>query len=333
MNSNHPNSGGFKTRTSRSSLGRSLMLSALVVALPSQTARALEIAVTNDDGWQSIGIQALFDELVAAGHTVTLAAPADQQSGSSAALNIGELRVTRMSDRQYAVSACRTTSCDSSDGGEPAVCALLGIDIATRRADGRKPDLLVSGINSGANTGGASQFSGTVGAAIAAASEALGAGVPAIAISTDEPASCSGDAECLEKHYRETARFLVRLVAALDARRNDGPLMPARTALNVNYPATPSPPKGIRVTSQSPWSSISGQPQAIRFSCEGCAAVAVGESVGTRIGRAPRAEARSDPPTDIDLFAEGYITVVPMQPSFTPGPAHAFDWLGAIKLQ
>ena len=69
---------------------KSIPISALLVTslFLATGASALDVALSNDDGWDAPGIQALKAELQSRGHDVTLAAPLDQQSGSSAAIDI-----------------------------------------------------------------------------------------------------------------------------------------------------------------------------------------------------------------------------------------------------
>ena len=118
----------------------------LVTSLTLATAAsALNIAVSNDDGWDSPGIQALKAELEARGHTVTLAGPLDGQSGSSAAIDIvippaEFLSITRHSANEYSVAKPGGT-----EGAEPATSALIAISISTE-ANGAAPDLLLTGI-------------------------------------------------------------------------------------------------------------------------------------------------------------------------------------------
>jgi 5'-nucleotidase len=136
--------------------------------------------ITNDDGVDSVGIHTLTRIAVAAGLDVTVAAPHEERSGSSAALSAleegGRLVVERRAlegldgVQVYAVHAT------------PALIAFVG----ARGAFGEAPDVLLSGINHGPNTGQAVLHSGTVGAALTAASH----GVPALALSlaTTRPA-------------------------------------------------------------------------------------------------------------------------------------------------
>lgn len=75
-----------------------LACAASLLMLSASSANALDIALTNDDGWSSLGVQSLKAALVAAGHQVTLAAPLDEQSGSSAAIKTSGLLIRKERD-------------------------------------------------------------------------------------------------------------------------------------------------------------------------------------------------------------------------------------------
>lgn len=302
---------------------RTTLLLAACAALAAMPAVALDIALSNDDGWSAPGLQALREVFERAGHRVTLAAPADQQSGSSAGISTGALRVRRESGNEYSVQACRDRACETLEGAEPATSALVAIDIATRRAGGRRPDLLISGINPGANTGAAAQISGTVGAAIAAASHVLDAGVPAIAVSTELPAGCQREQACAVVHYRQVAGFVLRLVGHL-ARESAGRDVPARLLppgmlLNVNHPG--ETPRGVRIGRQGLGITNDGSLAVLGTDCIHCAEVAVGE-----VAEGATLQARPDgapelPDSDTTDFLQGYVTIVPMRADYT-----ADDW-------
>ena len=296
--------------------------------LAADPAGALEIALANDDGWQAAGIQSLYAVLSSAGHRVTMAAPAADQSGSGAASNLGALRVTREKDDQFSVSVCRQPACTDVDSARPATSALVAIDIARQRNQGRSPDLLVSGINAGTNTGAVALISGTVGAAIVAVTGPLGGGVSAIAISTDEPPECADDPRCIRDHYDRVSALVARLIDELAERRQrDGTttLLPTGIALNVNYPA--GAPRGVRVAVQGHTIIDDGQPKRFRVGCDGCSALALGQTApGGILG------AVDDPNSDVSgsdarLNADQYVTIVPIEADFTSRNPRRFRWL------
>ncbi len=125
-----------------------------------------KILVTNDDGVESPGLIALADALDALGE-VTVVAPDRDNSGVGHSISIvTPIRVTAVAGRAMPTFAC---------SGTPADCVFVGaFDLC-----GGMPSLVVSGINRGANLGDDINYSGTV----AAATEGIVIGVPAIAIS------------------------------------------------------------------------------------------------------------------------------------------------------
>jgi 5'-nucleotidase len=130
--------------------------------------------ITNDDGVDSAGIALLARVALDAGLDVVVAAPHEERSGASASLTgmgvddhlgIGRTEIEGLRGVEvYAVQA------------SPALIAF----VATRGAFGDPPDVVLSGINHGPNTGAAVLHSGTVGAALTA----LTHGVPAMALSS-----------------------------------------------------------------------------------------------------------------------------------------------------
>ena len=129
---------------------------------------ALDILVSNDDGYDAPGIDAVVEALRALPDTnVTVVAPAENQSGTGGNTTDGELTVT---DEQtlsgYPVVAVQ---------GFPADAVNYGLDEVLDET----PDLVVTGINAGQNIGPLTDVSGTVGAAEAAAAR----GIPALASS------------------------------------------------------------------------------------------------------------------------------------------------------
>ena len=131
-----------------------------------------QILLTNDDGIQSPGLWAAAAALAAIGR-VTVAAPAEQSSGMGRSLpstSSGIIREEklRVNGQQWIVYAV---------GGSPA----QAVQHATLEIMPRKPDLVVSGINYGENVGLGTTISGTVGAAMEAASLSI----PALAISLE----------------------------------------------------------------------------------------------------------------------------------------------------
>jgi 5'-nucleotidase len=162
------------------------------------------ILVTNDDGVRAEGIQHLAKALETLGD-VYISAPLEERSAVSHALTIHDpVRIKKISERIFAVR------------GTPADCVIL----AVRSILPARPDLVISGINHGANLGDDIMYSGTV----AGAREACYLDVPAFAIS-----------QTLQGEHAEMTlapRFAVQLASRI---LESG--LPPDTFLNVNVPA------------------------------------------------------------------------------------------------
>lgn len=218
----------------------SIDVGACLVGLATPAA-ALNIALTNDDGWSATGIKVMKSTLEAAVHTVTLAAPLTDLGGVGMGFDLEPHLVKKEADRVYSAALCA----DSTKAAKPSNSAYVALAIV---AEGGQPaDLLISGINTSANVGMSAIFSGTVGAANHAAASVLNGPVPAIAAGTNEP-SC--DQACKDKHYQVVANFMVSFIAHLEKKpgflASESALLPKGIALIVSYPSTDSV-SGIRV--------------------------------------------------------------------------------------
>jgi 5'-nucleotidase len=175
----------------------------------------VKILVSNDDGYLARGINALADALSDIADVVVVA-PDRNHSGASNSLTLTTpLRMRRVSDKRYFVN------------GTPSDC----VHLALSEFIDFDPDIVVSGINHGANLGDDVIYSGTV----AAAMEGRFLGLPAIAVSL---VSVHGG------HFDTAASVAVDLVGRLQ--RNP---LPDKTILNVNVPNRPyAELTGIRST-------------------------------------------------------------------------------------
>lgn len=172
------------------------------------------LLLTNDDGVHAPGIRTLLAALQPLGE-VHIVAPDREVSACSQSLTLKHpLRAERLEPRVHAVD------------GTPADC----VNLAIVKLLPRRPDIVLSGINRGANLGEDVFYSGTVGGA----REGTFFGVPAVAISLAARA---------ETDFGPAARFAARLAACVLERG-----LPARTLLNVNVP--PGEPAGVAVTVQ-----------------------------------------------------------------------------------
>jgi 5'-nucleotidase len=181
------------------------------------------ILVTNDDGVDSEGIIVLARTLRALGE-VTVVAPESDRSGVSHSISTRHpVTVTERHGREVRTYAC---------SGTPADCVVLG----THELCGALPDLVVSGINRGANLADDINYSGTVGAAV----EALLVGVPSIAVSL-----AASWPETDDVHFWEQAAD----IACLLAQRTLAQPLPVDTYWNCNVPNIERV-AGIRMTRQ-----------------------------------------------------------------------------------
>ncbi|OJX65620.1 MAG: 5'/3'-nucleotidase SurE [Micrococcales bacterium 73-13] len=172
--------------------------------------------VTNDDGIEAPGLRAMAQAARAAGLDVVIAAPATQSSGSSASITAVEAD-GRIAVEPRALAGLEDVPAYAVQGG-PGLIAL----IAARGAFGEPADLVLSGVNHGANVGRAILHSGTVGAALTGAlNGAWGAAV-----------SLDAGLRPLELHWDVAAAAAVGLVPRLLER-------PRGTVVNVNVPNAP----------------------------------------------------------------------------------------------
>ena len=177
--------------------------------------------MTNDDGVESPGIHALAERLAELGEVVVVA-PAREVSGVSHALTLSEpLRYQQLEERLFSVE------------GTPTDC----VNIAVRTLLPYSPDLLVSGINRGANVGDDVTYSGTV----AGAMEGAMLGITSFAVSLASKTS---------EEFGTASEFAVQLAEIVTRKK-----LPRHTFLNVNVPA--GDVEGIRITNQG-----SGDPRA-----------------------------------------------------------------------
>ncbi|BEE07952.1 5'/3'-nucleotidase SurE [Aeromonas dhakensis] len=174
----------------------------------------MRILVSNDDGVHAEGIRALSEALAACGEVIVVA-PDRNRSGASHSLTLEvPLRVTRIAETGY-----------HAVKGTPTDCVHLAVNELVRP----EPDMVVAGINHGANLGDDVIYSGTV----AAATEGRHLGFPSLAISLVG-----------KTHFATAAHYAALLVKGMMVHP-----LPADQILNVNVPDLPlDQVKGIRVT-------------------------------------------------------------------------------------
>lgn len=252
----------------------------------------MEILISNDDGIEAAGIRVLADSMRGLG-SVTIVAPDKNRSGASNSLTLdAPIRIKDLGEGKFRVSGTPT------DCVHVALTGLLDED----------PDLVVSGINSGANLGDDVIYSGTV----AAAMEGRFLGFPAIAL------SLVLDENPEYRHFDTAGEAAIRLVKQLQ----QDPL-PADTILNVNIP-------------NCPWSEIRGF-EVTRLGNRHRAEPVV-KTTDPRgremywIGPAG-AEQDAGPGTDFDAVRRKYISVTPIHVDLTRYQAldQVAGWMTSIS--
>jgi 5'-nucleotidase len=236
----------------------------------------LKILISNDDGYRAEGLRAL-SEALAPLAAITVVAPDRNRSGASNSLTLDmPLRVMSYAEDRYLVV-----------NGTPTDCVHLAIS----GFFDYEHDMVVSGINDGANLGDDVLYSGTVAAAI----EGRFLGLPAIAVSLVVQANS-------ELHFSTAARVAAELVM----RTQRSPLHQA-TILNVNVPDLPYEQlRGIKAT-------------RLGFRHRSERIVRSEDPRGRPVYWVGPAGAGQDagPGTDFDAIANGYVSVTPLQIDLT----------------
>lgn len=241
----------------------------------------MKILLCNDDGITAPGLLALYRTIESLGE-VTVVAPSSSKSASSHAVTVG-IPIT-----------CQRIHVHNlfwgySVAGSPADC----VKLALAELMPERPDLVISGINHGANAGIDIFYSGTV----AAAAEGALFGLPSVAVSQEM---------ALDVDFDRSARIARQVIDSMLAWG-----VPPATLLNVNIPALqPGLPKGVRVARQSTLvfedrfeKRVNGASEALYMLVGG------------------RSEVTQQPETDLHALREGYVSVTPLRFELTD---HAF---------
>jgi 5'-nucleotidase len=234
----------------------------------------MHVLLTNDDGILAPGLAAMHRVASAAART-TVVAPEGPRSAIAHAITVGDDAITV--SRIHAHGQFHGYAVD----GQPADCVKLAL---RELLDGR-PDMVVSGVNDGANLGINVLYSGT----IAAAAEGAFFGLPSFAVSLERGDNMDFDrAAALAWQVIERVRRLALSGGYL---------------VNINVPRPrPGAPKGVRVVPQSTLNMNDSYrksvetPERIRYHLEGVYGDLSGEI-----------------DTDLHAVGEGYIAVTPLQ--------------------
>jgi len=166
----------------------------------------MNILLANDDGIQAIGLRSLYFALVEAGHDVHVVAPVTEQSAVGHAVTLSmPIRVKQFKENGFEGQGVY---------GTPVDCVKLGL--STLLQD--KPDLVLSGINAGANVGVDILYSGTV----SAATEGALMEIPSMAVSMDN---------FNPQDLIDQARYCVDLLPKIPWDK-----LPGKCVLNLNFP-------------------------------------------------------------------------------------------------
>ena len=183
----------------------------------------MRVLLTNDDGINAEGLQALERIARTLADEVWICAPEAEQSGASRALTLSApLRIRQLDGRRFSVT------------GTPTDCVVMAVqDLMPER-----PDLILSGVNRGQNLAEDVTFSGTVAGALAG----MAVGVPSVALS--QALTTFHDSH---RAFFETAEaYAPQILADLLA---EG--WPAEVVINVNFPdVAPDEVRGVEVTRQ-----------------------------------------------------------------------------------
>lgn len=252
----------------------------------------MRVLVTNDDGIAAPGLRWLAAALVEQGYDVVVAAPLTEASGSSAAMTaiVEEGRV--VVERRALAGLAGTTAYGVA--GSPGYIVVL----ATIGAFGDRPDLVLSGINRGANAGQAVLHSGTVGAALTAANS----GCRGMAVSLDVLSPAAGTAasggaaiaaldtaDDEARNWRTAADLAVRLLPPLLE-------VPEGTVLNLNVPDLPADKlRGVQRAAVARFGQVQ---MAVAERGQDFVRTSIQES-----------GARVEPGTELAYLAEGYATI------------------------
>ena len=240
----------------------------------------MRILLTNDDGINAPGLKVLEQIARQFSDDIWICAPSEEQSGAGHSLTLTRpVRLHKHGDRRFAVSGTPTDS----------------VMMALREVMPDAPDIILSGVNRGANLADDITYSGTVSAAI----EGALAGIRAIAFSQVYAREGMGDEVPFGAALEWGPKVLGRLI--------DAP-MADRTLINVNFPAIPAGEvKGIRVVRQGfhdyqRGTIVEGRdPRGYRYFWFGLDQI----------------EHTLDHGTDLEAIDDGFVAVTPLQLDLT----------------
>jgi 5'-nucleotidase len=261
----------------------------------------MRILLTNDDGIDAPGIRWLARAVVRAGHDIVVAAPLNEASGSSAAMTAVE------KDGKIVVQSRELAGVRNVPAYAVAASPAFIVLLALREAFGAPPDVVMSGINRGANAGAAVLHSGTVGATLTASHAGLHGLAVSLDVLTPAAATASSGGAALadldhaddeKRHWSSAADLAVRLLPTLTH-------TPPGTVLNLNVPDLHL--DGIRGIRRARLARFGQVQISIAEAGEGFVRTAV-----------QAADEPLEPGTDLAALAESFAVVTPIR---APGEA------------
>ncbi len=234
----------------------------------------MKILLTNDDGIWAVGLRALYKAFKKEGFDVCVVAPLNQQSAVGHAVTLmSPIRVKEIKENHFEGIGVK---------GTPVDCIKFALSTLFKE---KKVDLVVSGINNGANVGIDVLYSATV----AAATEAALLNIPAISASVD----------CFNPtNLDEQANFIVNIVKNFNLKE-----ILSQKILNINFPNRPlSKCKGVKICPQTKaiykdWYEKRIDPRGVPYYW--------------LCGEIP--PENLEPDSDRYLLTEGYITITPLK--------------------
>ena len=240
---------------------------------------AVRILLSNDDGILAPGLAALYNAVADVGE-VTVVAPDSPQSAAGHSITL-----KRPLTVQKVHLVWRGEPVGLSVDGRPADCVRL----AVRSLMEKPPDLVLAGINTGANVGVNVFYSGTVAAAV----EAAMLGIPAVAFS-----AAAGAGEVDFERVGGLCRWVLERLLEIGLRHSD--------LVNVNIPdCAAGPPRGVRVVRQS----TAEIEDLYRLDSE--------DPTGRRYVLGDEYNFIGHENDDVACLAEGYITITPLDVDMT----------------
>ncbi|WBU58219.1 5'/3'-nucleotidase SurE [Paracoccus sediminicola] len=249
----------------------------------------MRILITNDDGINAPGLavaEAIGAELAGPDGEIWVVAPAFEQSGVAHCISYAHpTMVAKLAERRYAAE------------GSPADCVLAAVYDVMADAP---PDLVISGVNRGNNSGENVVYSGTVGGAMEAALQ----GLPAVALSQYFGPQMADLADPFEGAAQHGAAVIRRLLDHADW-TSDADF---RLFYNVNFPPVAAADvKGLRVAPQ-------GRRRGVGFGVEPFVAPNGRRFLWVR--GAPQ-DREATPGSDVMVNLDGHISVTPMRADLT----------------